>query len=369
MTGVLAAVALSAAGVNVCVLEAATVGRGSTAASSALLLQEPDYGMRELARRYGAATSVRMWQLSRSAGRDFITLMRRLRIACDLEMRPAIYYASDSEAEQRLRAEFKMRTSAGFDAKWLGPRALRETTGIAGRAAIRTSGNAQFDPWKACCGLVRTAVTNGARVFERSRVTRIVQTGTGVRLHTKSGRIDAARVVIATGYATPYFRPLAGKFRLFHTYVLATEPLSERQRREVGLSRVMTWDTARPYHYSRWTADHRLLLGGGDRPVRSGQRRDYRRARDLQDVRHHFERLWPALSDVHISSAWEGLFATTPDSLPYIGPHARYPNHLFALGYGGNGMTFSFLAARMLVEQWHGEESPDHRLFRFARVR
>jgi glycine/D-amino acid oxidase-like deaminating enzyme len=295
--------------------------------------------------------------------------MRRLRIACDLEMRPAVHYASDSEAEQRLRGEFEMRTNAGFDAKWLGPRVLRETTGITGLAAIRTSANAQFDPWKACCGVVGTAVANGTRVFEHSRVTRIVQTRSGVRLHTKTGRVDAARVVIATGYATPYFRPLAGKFRLFHTYVLATKPLNERQRREVGLSRVMTWDTARPYHYSRWTADNRLLLGGGDRPVRSGQWRDYRRARDLQDLRDHFERPWPALADLHISTAWEGLFATTPASLPYIGPHARYPNHLFALGYGGNGMTFSFLAARMLLEQWHGVKSPDHRLFRFARVR
>ena len=86
-------------------------------------------------------------------------------------------------------------------------------------------------------------------------------------------------------------------------------------------------------------------------------------------LRDHFERLWPALADVRVASAWEGLFATTPDSLPYIGPHARYPNHLFALGYGGNGMTFSFLAARILLEQWHGVETPDHRLFRFARVR
>src|SRR5690242_5645327 len=64
MTGALTARMFSAAGVSVCLLEAGTVGRGSTAASSALLLQEPDYGMQELARRYGAATSVRIWQVS-----------------------------------------------------------------------------------------------------------------------------------------------------------------------------------------------------------------------------------------------------------------------------------------------------------------
>ncbi len=57
----------------------------------------------------------------------------------------------------------------------------------------------------------------------------------------------------------------------------------------------------------------------------------------------------------------------TPDSLPFIGPHRRYPHHLFALGYGGNGMTFGFLAARLLLEQWQGMVSEDHDLFAFGR--
>jgi glycine/D-amino acid oxidase-like deaminating enzyme len=59
----------------------------------------------------------------------------------------------------------------------------------------------------------------------------------------------------------------------------------------------------------------------------------------------------------------------TPDSLPYIGPHRRYPRHWFALGYGGNGMTFGSLAARLLLERWQGHVSRDHALFEFGRTR
>jgi len=77
--------------------------------------------------------------------------------------------------------------------------------------------------------------------------------------------------------------------------------------------------------------------------------------------------LYPTLAEIGIEHAWEGLFAMTPDSLPYIGPHRRYPNHLFALGYGGNGMTFASLAARILREQWQGVQSSDHQLFAFNR--
>ena len=70
---------------------------------------------------------------------------------------------------------------------------------------------------------------------------------------------------------------------------------------------------------------------------------------------------------VDLETGWEGLFAMTPDSLPYIGPHRRYPRHWFALGYGGNGMTFGILAARFLLERWQGVKSSGHDLFEFGR--
>jgi glycine/D-amino acid oxidase-like deaminating enzyme len=70
---------------------------------------------------------------------------------------------------------------------------------------------------------------------------------------------------------------------------------------------------------------------------------------------------------VAIDFGWEGLFATTADGLPYVGPHPDYPKHLFALGYGGNGMTFGFLAAQLLLEWYAGKRTADHRLFGFER--
>jgi glycine/D-amino acid oxidase-like deaminating enzyme len=88
-----------------------------------------------------------------------------------------------------------------------------------------------------------------------------------------------------------------------------------------------------------------------------------------RELRAHFETQLPALKGMETPFAWEGLFAMTPDSLPYIGPHRRYPRHWFALGYGGNGMTFGFLAARLLLERWQDRASGDHALFEFGRMR
>jgi glycine/D-amino acid oxidase-like deaminating enzyme len=314
-------------------------------------------------------TSRRMWQVSRDSVHALVLLLRRLKIACDMKQSDAIYYATGAQAVARLRSEYELRDRCGFDATWLGPGALRRTTGIAGRGAIRTHGSAQFDPYRACLGVLRAAVAAGAQVFERSRVRRIVTEGDRVRLWTRDGMLESEQVVIATGYATPEFRPLAGRFRMYRTYVLATEPIRTRERRELGLSDVMVWDTERPYHYARWTPGHRLLLGGGDRPVRPGARRRQQFATAVEELRAYFETQFPAVSAINTEFAWEGIFATTPDTLPYIGPHRRYPRHWFALGYGGNGMTFSFLAARLLLERWQRAMSGDHALFEFGRMR
>ena len=86
------------------------------------------------------------------------------------------------------------------------------------------------------------------------------------------------------------------------------------------------------------------------------------RARAAQLTRDLID-LYPSLAGIEPEYAWEGLFAATPDGLPYIGPHRRYPRHLFALGYGGNGMTFGFFAAQALVRLAQGKPSAGRRAF------
>ena len=359
--------AFAAHGTAVIVVEAARAGQGSTAASTALLLQEPDYDLEALSRRYGPRTARRIWRLSHDAARDFVHAIRRLDIACGLSEVPSLYYTLSEERARVLQRELKKRRAARLGGEWMDEAALLRASGIHGAGAIKTTGNAQLDPLRACSGFLAAARRDGASIYERTTINRIRTLADGVRLYSPHGTIDAKQVVIATGYATKYFRPLAGRFKMRHTYVMATNPISREQRRRLGLGEVMLWDTERPYHYVRWTSDHRLLLGGADRPVKPGARRSLQFAAAMRDLHEYFTALYPALNDIGIDRAWEGLFAMTPDGLPYLGPHRRYPRHAFALGYGGNGMTFAALAARVLLEQWRGMKSADHELFSFGR--
>src|SRR5688572_13787913 len=177
MTGATIAEAFTRAGVRVAVVEAARIGHGSTVASTALLLQEPDYDLGALSKRYGPRIAKRIWRLSENAASDFIATLRTLKIRCDLEKLGSLYYTLDEDRARGLRRELTRRHHAGFAGTFLDAAALRRATGIHGAGAIRTTGNAQLNPLQACVGLVDASARRGAAVFERSTINRIRSVG------------------------------------------------------------------------------------------------------------------------------------------------------------------------------------------------
>jgi glycine/D-amino acid oxidase-like deaminating enzyme len=360
---------LAAAGARIGLFESRQVGRGSTAASTALLMQEPDTDFGGLAARYGRTAARHIWLSGHRAVADMRQTLRALHIDARSHELASVYFTREPQQVASLRTEHRRRRAAGLAARWLDSTAVRALTGIEASGGILTRGNAQADPFRTCIGLARAARHAGAMIYEQSPVRRMRGDSRGVTLEVGAHRIRADWGIVATGYATPEFKPLGSRFRKVSTYVIATPRLSARDRRALGLGDVMLWDTGQPYHYLRWTPDRRLLFGGGDRQPPTARARASALERKVSELVKDLSGLYPSLAHVSPEFAWEGLFATTPDGLPYIGEHRRYPRHLFALGYGGNGMTFSFLAARLLSRIIEGRPRPEDALFSFGRGR
>src|SRR5439155_2550666 len=102
----------------------------STAASTALLMQEPDKDFHELATRYGHHATQRIWRLSREATSDLVRTLRRLRISCGLVKRDSVYFTTDEARVKQLDGEFRHRRGARLDCTWLDAAALHRLTGI-----------------------------------------------------------------------------------------------------------------------------------------------------------------------------------------------------------------------------------------------
>ncbi len=368
MTGCLAAHAFVNAGFSVLLLEADRIARGSTAASTALLMQEPDLDFRDLASRYGTARTREVWAQSARSVRGLVALIRRLRIAADLRDVLSVYWTLHEQTATDLQRELRARRSAGIRGAWLNAAALKQQIGVDGAGGILTRGNAQVDPYRACLGIAKRIHAKGVEIYERSPVRRIRGRRRSVTIDLDHGEVRANWAVLATGYATPEFKPLAGRFRMSNTYVITTAQIDSRSRRRMG-TQAMWWDTNTPYHYARWTPDRRLLFGGRDLPRARTRGRSEVLSRQVQRLQADLVDFYPALEAVSVSYAWEGLFATTRDGLPYIGTHRRYPRQLFALGYGGNGMTFGFLAAEVLVRAVKNTLTDADRFFGFHRIR
>jgi glycine/D-amino acid oxidase-like deaminating enzyme len=358
ITGSICAYLFSEAGLDVALVESRRVARGSTVASTALLMQEPDRDFADLAQRFGRSAARQIWLSLGRATRELARTIRALKLDCDLQVRDSVYFTRDLRKLAGLRAEFDARKAAGVRCRWLSAEALHRFTGITAPGGIATPGNAEMNPLRACHGFLAAAVDRGARVFERSPAGKVTTSRQGVTVQTGRGVIAARVVVIATGYARPRFERRLGRVTLKDTYVIATRRLPLRLRRQIPAFNAMAWDTDRPYHYLRWTQDGRLLVGGGDTNHRAVKGSRARIARARVRLRSYLAEIYPALAAERPAYSWEGLFAETPDGLPYIGTHSRYPRHLFALGYGGNGMTASYLAAKLLLEKYRALDAP-----------
>jgi glycine/D-amino acid oxidase-like deaminating enzyme len=129
-----------------------------------------------------------------------------------------------------------------------------------------------------------------------------------------------------------------------------------RQFHRVGLLRpslswkdgVLIWEDGKDYLYARTTASLRIIIGGEDsEDVIEREPRDRLIPEKARLLTNRLTALWPT-AKTDIEFRWAGTFVTTRDGLPLIGRVPGMKGVYAAYGYGGNGITFSFLAAQLI---------------------
>ena len=129
--------------------------------------------------------------------------------------------------------------------------------------------------------------------------------------------------------------------------------------------RPIMWEQSDPYLYLRTTADGRIVAGGEDADFNKPDKRDALIPRKVNAIRRKLKNFLPSF-DAEITHAWAGTFADSPTGLPAIGPVPGMPNVFTTLGAGGNGITFSAIAAGMSRDWVMGKRHADLELFRFS---
>lgn len=365
ITGALIADALNQHGHDVVVVEQRDIGWGSTAASTALLQYEIDTPLQELARRHGLDQALLAYRSCAEAIPELQHVAAGVRDV-DFQRNDSLYFASRRRDLGPLLAEYELRHRHGLPVRWLDAATVRAEHRFDAPGAIITSLAARLDPYRTTYRLLMRLCRRGGNVHDRTCITLLEAGSRQVRARTGDGAtLTCKHVVVAAGYAgQQWLGQRVARNR--SSYALITDPLPPDLLG--SLQHTLLWETARPYLYLRSTGDHRLLIGGEDDAIDIPARRDRRVQHKAKRLLARAARLFPQLPLVP-AFAWAGTFAETEDGLPFFGPHPQWgPRVLFAMAYGGNGITYSMLGAGLIRAGIERRPHPLARLFSFQRL-
>ena len=327
-------------------------GRGSTAASTSMLLWEIDRSLTQLTEIYGFERASRAYHASLQAVSGLKSLVAELGLPCDMREKDSVYLAAGPTSKELIE-EHQLRQRANLPGAFLDHVTLLEHFGIARAGAIVSPGAADADPMQLAHGLLAIAVSRGARLFEAEALAfGAASHSVGVQLQD-GHEIEARHVVLATGYVMP---------KIIHStiqtvsssWAIATAPQPEN----IWKGGALIWEDSKDYLYARTTVSGRIIIGGEDSDeIVDPEARDALIPEKSRILAQKLEALWPH-ANRDIAYRWAGTFDTTSDGLPLIGPVPGKKGIFAAYGYGGNGITFSYLAAQLIGGLIAGEASP-----------
>jgi glycine/D-amino acid oxidase-like deaminating enzyme len=316
-----------------------------------MLLWEIDRSLTQLTGLYGFERASRAYHASLHAVEGLKSLIQQLGIPCELRDKPSLYLAA-GDTSKELLGEHQLRERAGLPGEFLDHGRLLDVFGIARAGALVSPGAADADPSLLARGMLEVALARSACVFEAEAID-FDAAAHSVGIQLKNGRqIEARSVILATGYVMPAIVHSTIQ-TVSSSWAIATKP----QPQNLWKGGALIWEDSKDYLYARTTSAGRIILGGEDSDeVVESEERDRLIPQKANALAQKLAALWPA-ANIDIEYRWSGTFDTTSDGLPLIGPVPGAKGIYAAYGYGGNGITFSFLAAQLIGDLIAGSSS------------
>lgn len=210
-------------------------------------------------------------------------------------------------------------------------------------------------------GILRAAMARGVELASPLEITDLRATGDRVFLATSDGRIlSAGHAVFCSGYE--FLEAVADReHAIVSTWALATPPGTPLPH---WLKDCIVWEGADPYLYLRRTRDGRLIVGGEDEDSAEAYASATKLRKKAAAIRRKAEAVL-GLALPEPDHVWAAPFGTTRTGLPLIGRVPGLENVFAVMGFGGNGITFSQIAAEIVAAEIAGHADADADLFAF----
>lgn len=279
-------------------------------------------------------------------------------IDCDAHDGGHLYLAHRPEKVAYLQDMAKVRNEIfGYKSKILSAEEVRrdycderEQFG-----AMREDEGVGVHPLKFTFGLIRKARALGAKIHPASPVQGWETVGDIHHLQTPGGVVRAKRVVVCTGgYTGQKLTPLLkNKILPILSNSVVTRPLTEAELKATNFkSLTFLTDTRILRFYYRRLKDNRLQLGS--RSSVTGA--DAENPIHLKLLTDAIARKFPPLAGIKIDYSWWGWVDVSHDMMPRITRPDPSQKVWYAVGYGGNGVSFSTWAGKRVAERVAGKD-------------
>lgn len=338
ITGLTAALKLREASKSCIVMEANTIGFGTTGGTSAHINTVLDTPYTDIIEQHGLEGAHTVLASIRKAISIIKENKDRYKIDCDFTLCFGFMYAENEEEKKEL-IEIK-------DAlEQIGIR-CSEVDEIPVPAsfiyAIEFDEQARFHPTKYLAGLANAYCGLGGQIRERTIVQQVKEENDVLSVTTADGLVFTADFVLYATHTPPGIQLMNFRLAPYRSYIQVWELV-----RPIDFPEALVYDMQEPFHYFR-TVEHGgksyLLVGGQDHKTahHDNEKENFR------ELEAHVRSLYAVTEKVY---EWSSQYYESQDSLPFIGyyPGKKHHRELLSTGYGGNGMIFGTLGGSMMA--------------------
>lgn len=286
--------------------------------------------------------------------RDLVTT---LKLDCDYEHNGFLMVSTCKKHQQRMEREYEFVTKKlGIgEIEWIDERELksRVDSPIYMGGAWWEPRTGILNPAKLAWSWKKVIEQMGVQIYENTPVEELARDGRRYSLKTPDGTIKADKVVLATNAWSHLFAPTKRKQVPVWTYIVLTEPLKKEHFEKIGWKKREGIEDFRDLvHYYRLTADNRILLGGRDVGIQSGndmpQEKDYDE-KTFGALKTDLLEMFPQLDGIKFTHQWGGPVSVPLDLAPALG-YAGSKDIVYSLGCCGHAVSMTHLNGQTIVD-------------------
>lgn len=264
-----------------------------------------------------------------------------------------VWLFRDEKTLKMFKEFSKLHNSFGVDTTIITPEEIKELVpginveGVLGGLFDPIAGKA--DPFGTIYSLAKASREMGVRIFTGVKVNKLIVRGSKIwGAETSIGKIEASKILVATGYGT---RDLLKTINIdFPVKNYPHHSIITERYQEVFKPLVIDWSSKT---YIVQTRTGGFLMGTEieehpDTPLTT--RIDF-----FEQIVKSALQVFPWMKEIKILRYWTGYYVVSPDRHPILGPLDNYEGLYVAAGYSGHGFMMGPIVGKILSE-WITED-------------